>query len=96
MTPFCASVSSQILPNDWQHCTHVNKLDFSFGPEVPFDAGIAFYLAPSLARDATQFEARVRHRLCVGVHLRTGPMTLVHCWDRQTVNTQHSIRVAML
>lgn len=56
----------------------MDKVGFSFGPEVPVDGGGAVHLAPPLAGDAAQFEVLARHRLRVGVHLGTGPVTLVH------------------
>lgn len=68
--------------------THSNEIRLSLGPEVPFHGGRAFHLAPSLAGDAAQFEAPPCYRLRVGVHLRTGPMTLVHCSREEEKNTQ--------
>ena len=59
--------------------THVNKTGLSLGPEVPFDDGRALHLTPLLAGDAAQLEALSGHCLGVGVHLCTGPVTLVDC-----------------
>lgn len=67
--------------------THSNEVRLSLGPEVPFHGGRAFYLAPPLAGDAAQFEALPCYRLRVGVHLRTGPMTLVHCSTEDEITT---------
>lgn len=64
---------------DLKKSTHMNKIGFSFGPEVPLDGGGTIHLTPPLAGDAAQFESLAGHRLCVRVHLGTGPMTLVHC-----------------
>lgn len=71
-------------------CTHSNEIRLSFGPEVPFYGGGGFHLAPFLAGDAAQFETLPCHRLCVGVHLRAGPMTLVHCCRKTQIDNQYA------
>lgn len=74
----------------WRLCTHSNEIRLSFGPEVPFHGGGGFHLAPFLAGDTAQFETLPCHRLCVGVHLCTGPMTLVHCSRKTQIDNQYA------
>lgn len=71
----------------WKHLeTHVNKVGFSFGPEVPLHGGGAVHLAALLTGDAAQLEALPRHRLRVRVHLCTGAVATQHC-QRQASQT---------
>lgn len=62
----------------------MNKVGLSLGPEVPLHSGRAVHLAPPLTGDAAELEAFAGHRLGVRVHLRTGPMALVH-WRRENL-----------
>lgn len=81
LKPLCGMLRQThfVLASSGMLCTHMDKIRLSFGPEVPFDGGRTIHLTPLLAGDAAQFEAPACHRLCVGVHLCTGSMTLIHC-----------------
>lgn len=57
----------------------MNKVGFSFGPEVPFHRGKAVHLAALLTRDTAQLEALSCHCLGVRVHFCTGSMATVRC-----------------